>query len=1350
MNVWVHPDQRGQRIGETIYREVATILSENGIERVNGTVIDDVGRPFKIRERVFGNIEREGDFDVVSRIAPGQLFQPSNDPRALKLAAIRFPDGKVFTGPAHAFAWYAAEAEGYPSYNDILPESQIPEDGFVTNDGEFLNRNEAAERALELKQISEADAPRVLFPIGSAGEGLEAIRFQKYRQFQPAKPQTDFGEGIVAREGVRLATSRREASDGATLFSLSIIKPIDTLMAGEIGVPKPGWPAPEGFQWLSPETGGVVSKKGQLAEIGYIHYAVDSDWSDATVDGIRVAPMFQNRGFGEALYREAAAHLQSEGVRRVFGDIVDPAKRPQKLRERVFGDAPQTVRSQTTPGGILAVNRIDPLRRFLPSSDPRAIKTAAILLATGKIYEGMMHAFAFNEATEAGESLDNSITGFVTNDGEFLDRVQALQRAADLRQIPEDVLQNYTVGDVIGQEGEGGADYRGLDPTTPILESLQLDGTRRFMPVSFDDFAGDEKAVKAALNSDGWAIITATQEAIGDDQHPDNIAANAQLRSELLAVGADIIELEGFYKGLDQGTSYLVTGLSEDRIRAFGRKYNQESILTPTGLIFSDGTIVPARPSRNQVGEHAAKADFYSRLPSGISFSLGLDWSALQPETRTRRGIRRTLSVDKAPAIWILPNGQIVQATSLHERHLAENAGELNKRFGTDFSTVESVDERNKALRAGFVRVRYRPETGELVIELGPGTLRRQRAAIESLLLNNAEKADRVSISVLDTSGGKVRQVNYSDARLFDAEDPVAASIAALDELAESGRFQPAKPIALPDDPAEAARRLQKESSPETLNYYRVMVNIRPPATEKGLFGKAEGVVESKPEWVVAKNPTEARRVVRGRVLSREAEGYSVTLKEPELNSSFDFPYLTGRKVDGVPTVSARKFPDTLSPEKVASRYDDLFESVDKAVSFADKLPNLGYTPAEWNAAMAVALNGSKGYVPPAPLRLHEWMQDPQAFRDFLGQADRSIVDAAIGGLNGLKPVQERSKAGGIPVEMVALHFTWGILSRMLDPVNQEAGWIRLTSNPEFNRALADSIDGKFSMTKDQWKALVAESMSDTSVATGRAATANANVIHSMLTSWNGRWRELADVINSAELSGPEMRREFFRRGFAKGSGIQHKVLSFVLATLARSDMFILDRWQAVSMWFPSVKEAARRRAEQGTGSADPIVRLSDGTPEDTTGIYDILTKKGGLSDTTVAEAVYAMVERGLKLVLEANRDYLTELLGREPTVFDLHWLTWNVIKEEGVGHSSLDSTSQALDQGGIYGTEQFPERFADIPKRTEGRGTIRGRPVWQTFTGQRGSPANLEIRPLDRGAAERAGSLGEQAILSL
>lgn len=71
---------------------------------------------------------------------------------------------------------------------------------------------------------------------------------------------------------------------------------------------------------------------------------------------------------------------------------------------------------------------------FLPSKEPRAVKSAAIRDEEGNVFEGSMHLHAYEDAAKANNEGPFE-DGFLTNDGEFLSREDALNRAAELGQI---------------------------------------------------------------------------------------------------------------------------------------------------------------------------------------------------------------------------------------------------------------------------------------------------------------------------------------------------------------------------------------------------------------------------------------------------------------------------------------------------------------------------------------------------------------------------------------------------------------------------------------------------------------------------------------------------------------------------------------------------------------------------------------------------------------------------------------------------------------------------------------------------------------------------------------------------
>lgn len=128
-----------------------------------------------------------------------------------------------------------------------------------------------------------------------------------------------------------------------------------------------------------------------------------------------------------------------------------------------------------------------------------------------------------------------------------------------------------------------------------------------------------------AFQKGGWAIVTATQESLGDARAPANVEANEKLRAELDRKKIPYQEVAGAYKGVEQDRSFLIFA-PEAEAAKLGKKYKQESILTRRGLEYSDGTITPVDATRTVVGDAARQEDFYSTLPGGETFSLGLDF----------------------------------------------------------------------------------------------------------------------------------------------------------------------------------------------------------------------------------------------------------------------------------------------------------------------------------------------------------------------------------------------------------------------------------------------------------------------------------------------------------------------------------------------------------------------------------------------------------------------------------------------------------------------------------------------------------------------------------------------------
>ena len=517
---------------------------------------------------------------------------------------------------------------------------------------------------------------------------------------------------------------------------------------------------------------------------------------------------------------------------------------------------------------------------------------------------------------------------------------------------------------------------------------------------------------------------------------------------------------------------------------------------------------------------------------------------------------------------------------------------------------------------------------------------------------------------------------------------------------------------------ADAARRSLK---PIKVKSFEFSYTFKETKTSKKT-GKTKVVTTSKVVYVSGDNMTDARRNAVAKI-DAKMEGNPYKLGKGSFSGVFDAYQVE----EGV--FVSEDLPNVVKTPKNPLAWRRLFFAAGRAAEHALSTPDMGLGPLTWAECMAILKHGSSGQVPPNPAQLLKWLQDGKLLRSFVEEAlakNPQLIKSAIEGLASLDAAHKASREGRIHPKMVAAHMAWGLMSRMLDPYNQEAGWIRVFSKPEALQAIEASVNGEYSLTEEQWNALVSDAMianKGESVA-GRGATSNANAFHLMLSKWNGKWDKLTEVMNG-QSDAVGRRQAFFEGGFA-GAGIKHKVLSFVLATLAEMGVVVIDRWQVVNFWMPHLELAAEARSKQG-GSAEVFTFDKNGVPEDTTGAYD--TIGGMLNDNAIAEGSYQIIEQALRKIAEDNKSWLNPIMGKGPnetvTPFEMHWLLWNIIKQEPVGHSSLDSTTQALENN-LYEEPDFANKFAALEKRTE---KFLGDGQFEVFTGAGGRRPTVSTR---------------------
>lgn len=133
---------------------------------------------------------------------------------------------------------------------------------------------------------------------------------------------------------------------------------------------------------------------------------------------------------------------------------------------------------------------------FKPNTSPRAIRAAAVIDEQGRVFTGPVHSMAILSATESGAKyLSPKNEGFVTNEGEFLNRKDALIRAKEFSQLPESYNPKLT---------ELEAATSGISQYKPRTVTEQV---QRLVDMSPDEWRAEVSTHKGKLGSGltGWA-----------------------------------------------------------------------------------------------------------------------------------------------------------------------------------------------------------------------------------------------------------------------------------------------------------------------------------------------------------------------------------------------------------------------------------------------------------------------------------------------------------------------------------------------------------------------------------------------------------------------------------------------------------------------------------------------------------------------------------------------------------------------------------------------------------------------------------------------------------------------------
>jgi hypothetical protein len=433
-----------------------------------------------------------------------------------------------------------------------------------------------------------------------------------------------------------------------------------------------------------------------------------------------------------------------------------------------------------------------------------------------------------------------------------------------------------------------------------------------------------------------------------------------------------------------------------------------------------------------------------------------------------------------------------------------------------------------------------------------------------------------------------------------------------------------------------------------------------------------------------------------------EDDGDTITVGEAQLKDVVKYQ-LTGLPivVRPLPNYAAANNATKVAKDvlKIAERPEQYKEYSDRVLAAGEKVRN---DPQRFTTLSGylefMRESGASGNLLMPPTQLVELVKNAQSILSLWNggyhgtKTAPGTIKAAKEGLDGVNEMKSLMTENGVnlgPTPMItALHHLWGILSRQLDPLNQEGMWMRLVSQPAVLEQIQRSIDGEYNLTREQWKAIVQRARKDTKgeyAKIGNNATANANSFALMLERHNGKWDQLASIYR---LDDPVAMTNAFWGLNVGPTGIKNKVQRFIGLTFGIHGS-VLDRWRFVSLNLPMAMKLTGKPIPE---SYFKYYGRNKTIPEDPVGIYKSYgTVENG--NPVYSTALYTGIDRTIEGVI-ANSPAIRNFLGVHATPGGFHWVDWNAVKNEAVGHSSLDLTKEFLKQKGRDATV---EDFLDV-----------------------------------------------------
>ncbi len=364
-----------------------------------------------------------------------------------------------------------------------------------------------------------------------------------------------------------------------------------------------------------------------------------------------------------------------------------------------------------------------------------------------------------------------------------------------------------------------------------------------------------------------------------------------------------------------------------------------------------------------------------------------------------------------------------------------------------------------------------------------------------------------------------------------------------------------------------------------------------------------------------------------------------------------------------------KKAVTPITQQYLPSNKQTNFQNIDTAL---ENNPDALLSPNNWNKFQGETIGGE--YIVHPPMKGIEYANNPDAMvkkiKDGLTPELKAGVDKGFGYVKQIKGLYEGGKADP---KMTADLFIWGMLSRGAGPVQQESAFIDIidAAGPFIQKA----IQGEFTDADlKQWENTIKTNLPEGSP--GKQVTQNVNATGKLLMELSKKVpgtedtvvQHLHKMMMNKDIPAYQIRREFMN--LTEGSGIDNKVVSFLLLVGGRDDVLIMDRIQGRHLWDDgrfkgfNIYDGYRKEGTTITG-----------------GLVGVFRGPRGLLFTEA-------LENGLR----KNITQVYEKLGRpeDGTLGRWHWENWVIEGNQVVDHNTLG----AIAKGDAVGSSVTEGKF--------------------------------------------------------